>query len=360
MSQATVKKIAFVVQYPENVSPAQRFRVELYKNLLYANNFQVSLLPFIDQHGYKIFFKKGFLLKKIWNVLKGFYRRIKLVFSAKEYDYLFLQYGAAPVGPPIFEWILIKLLKKKIIYDFDGAIWVEQPSENNNVPTLFRNLNKVASICKWSYKVSCGNSYLCDYALKYNRHVVFNPTCVDTETMHNLSTDHNIQKVTLGWTGSFSTLKYLNLIQPALYRLQKKYDFDIKIICNKKPSLNLKNVRYVEWSPKNEVIELATCQIGVMPLNDDEWSKGKCGFKLIQYLALEIPSVASPIGVNSEVIEEGINGFLCSTEEEWYTALEKLLLNAELRKKMGKAGRNKIVREYSLQSNASNFLSLFS
>lgn len=360
MNQSAKKRIAFVVQYPKNVSPAQRFRFELYQDLLHTQNFQVSFLPFIDQTGYKIIFRPGFFLQKTWNVFKGFFRRIKLLFNAKKYDYFFLQCGAAPIGPPIFEWILTKFLKKKIIYDFDGAIWIEQISENNKIPSVFKSLNKVGTICKWSYKVSCGNRYLCDYALKYNRAVIHNPTCVDTEIVHNICVNHYVQRVTIGWTGSFSTLKYLEPLQPVLQRLQKKYDFDIKIICNRKPLLKLKNVTYVEWSPINEVTELATCQIGVMPLTNDEWSKGKCGFKLIQYLALEIPSVASPVGVNSEIIEEGINGFLCCTEEEWYVAIEKLLLNTELRKAMGKQGRHKITKKYSLQSNAENFLSLFS
>ena len=119
-------------------------------------------------------------------------------------------------------------------------------------------------------------------------------------------------------------------------------------------------MQYVKWSEENEVTALAECQIGLMPLTNDEWSEGKCGFKLIQYLSLGIPAVSSPIGVNKTIIEEGINGFFASTDEEWYAAIEKLILDKELRKCMGKSGRKKVLAHYSLLSNERNFMSLFS
>ncbi|MBL0356218.1 MAG: glycosyltransferase family 4 protein [Chitinophagaceae bacterium] len=356
--QAAPKEILFIVQYPPNVSPGQRFRFELYEDLLKRNGFNVTTSPFIDEQGYPYIFRSGFFLQKLWSVLKGFFARVKLLFVVKKYNYIFLQLGVTPVGPPIFEWLLIKLLKKKIIYDFDGAIWIQQVSEKNRLPQRLRNVNKVPLICSWSYKVSCGNEFLCTYARKYNANVVYNPTCVDTENHHNIFANHHVEKVTIGWTGSFSTLKYLQVVQPVLSRLQEKYDFDIKIICNQQPSLHLRNVQYVEWSSENEVTELASCQIGLMPLTKDEWSEGKCGFKLIQYLALEIPSVSSPVGVNKKIIDNEVNGFLCDSDEEWYAAIEKLLLDAELRIRMGKAGRQKIVKEYSLLSNGDNFLAM--
>lgn len=358
--QAGTKQILFIVQYPENVSPSQRFRFELYKDVLQQNGFAVTTQSFIDGYGYAIIFKKGLFLRKCLSVVKGFLRRTKLLFTLKKFDFILLECGVAPVGPPLFEWIMIKLLKKKVIYDFDGAIWVPQVSEMNKLYGGLKNPAKVDAICKWTYKVSCGNEFLCNYAKKYNKNVVYNPTCVDTEDHHNILTNHNTEKVIIGWTGSFSTLPYLKLVEPVLKKLQITYDVDFKIICNQKPQLDLKNVTYVEWTVENEVKELANCQIGLMPLTHDEWSEGKCGFKLIQYLALQIPAVASPVGVNKKIIEDAVNGFLCETEEQWYKAIEKLILDKSLREKMGKAGRKKIEEKYSLRSNTANFLSLFS
>jgi glycosyltransferase involved in cell wall biosynthesis len=248
---------------------------------------------------------------------------------------------------------------KKLIYDFDDAIWLAHVSEHNSLSFSLKNPGKVKAICKWVYKVSCGNEYLCSYAKQFNSNVVYNPTCVDTEKWHNVISNHDVPKVTIGWTGTFSTLKYFELVIPVLKKLQQKYDFNIKIICNQQPSFDIGNLSYVEWTEENEVTELAACQIGLMPLTSDEWSEGKCGFKLIQYLSLGIPAVSSPVGVNKKIIEQGINGFLCLNEEQWYQAIEKLLLDAALRKKMGITGREKIVKEYSLLSNKENFLGLF-
>jgi glycosyltransferase involved in cell wall biosynthesis len=198
------------------------------------------------------------------------------------------------------------------------------------------------------------------YALQFNPAVVYNPTCVDTDRKHNIMANHDVDRITVGWTGSFSTMMYLDIVVAALSRLQKKYDFDIKIISNKKPTFNLKNVHYIEWNEQNEIVELASCQIGLMPLTHDQWSEGKCGFKLIQFLALEIPAVSSPVGVNKIIIEEGVNGYFANSDDDWYHAIEKLMLNKHLRKEMGRAGRNKIIAQYSLRSNAGNFIRLFS
>jgi glycosyltransferase involved in cell wall biosynthesis len=99
--------------------------------------------------------------------------------------------------------------------------------------------------------------------------------------------------------------------------------------------------------------------IGIMPLPDDEWAKGKCGFKALQYMSLEIPAVVSPVGVNSEIVENGVQGFWCLSESEWFTRLEQLILNPEERKQMGRLGRQKVIQRYSVRSNTATFLSLF-
>lgn len=354
------KKILAIVQYPEQVSPGQRFRIELYKELLEKNGYSLTTKPFLDKNGYDVIHRYGFFFKKFFATIKGYIGRLVLLLQLSKFDFIFLQREVAPLGPPVFEWLYIKIFRKKIIYDFDDAIWIRSVSEQNSAAANFKNADKVKNICKWAYKVSCGNEYLCNFAWQYNSNVFYNPTCVDIEKRHNILTNHDVERISIGWTGSFSTLKYLEIVVVALKRLQEKYEFDIKIICNEKPVINLKNVNYIKWSEENEVSELATCQIGLMPLTNDEWSEGKCGFKLIQYLALGMPAVSSPVGVNKIIIEDGINGFFALTDEDWYLGIEKLMLDVDLRKKMGNSGRQKIIAQYSVQSNMNNFLGLFS
>ena len=353
-------RILMIVQYPENVSPGQRFRFELYKDTLSKNGYEVTTKPFLNKRGYDIIHRYGFLLEKTMHLIKGFLGRLLLLFQIDKYNFILLQREATPIGPPVFEWLYAKLFHKKIIYDFDDAIWIPSVSEQNSLAGNFKNAKKVNDICKWAFKISGGNEYLCNYASQYNKNVAYNPTCVDTENRYNVLANHDVNKITIGWTGSFSTLKYLAIVENALKKLQEKYDFNIKIICNQQPSLALKNVQYVKWCEANEVPELASCQIGLMPLTDDEWSEGKCGFKLIQYLALGIPAVSSSVGVNKKIIEKGVNGYLAESDADWYNSIEKLILDADLRKKMGVAGRQKIITQYSLQSNENNFLNLFS
>lgn len=354
-----MKKIAFVVQLPRNVSPGQRFRFEQYEQLLADNGFVVETFPFLDEATYRILYKDGYLLRKIIGVIKGFLRRIAFLFKAKKYDYIFLQREMAPVGPPVFEWITSRLLRVKIIYDFDDAIWISNMAKRNPLAEAIRCFWKIKWICKWSYKVSVGNHYLGAYAKKFNRQVVYNPTCVDMEKRYNQVSSLNHHPLVIGWTGSHSTIRYLNEIVGALQELEEKYAFRFLTICDRKPNLPLKSLDYIPWNATTEIEDLCRIDIGVMPLVPDEWSEGKCGFKLIQYLALGIPALASPVGVNKQVIDHGRNGYLCSTKEEWIEYLSILLADQKKRQHFGEHGRQKIMTNYSVHSNASTFLSLF-
>jgi glycosyltransferase involved in cell wall biosynthesis len=354
-----MKKILFIVQYPRGISPSQRFRLELYEKTLRDNNIDFHIQPFIDRSTRKIIYQKGYALKKVFGVIKGFARRFASLTKIHNYDFIAVYREASPIGPPIFEWIYTKIFRKKMIFDFDDAIWIPQVSDNNKLKRFVKCSWKIKYICKWSYTVSVGNMFLFDYATKYNKNVILNPTCVDTEYRHNILQSHNTDIVCIGWTGSFSTLVYLNQVIEVLKELERKYSFDFVVIADKDPCLPLKSYQFLKWNKETEIDDLLNIHIGIMPLSDSEFERGKCGFKIIQFLALGIPAVASPIGVNKNIIEKDVNGFLCANKEEWYTALENLLSDNRLREKMGIAGRKKIAEHYSVKSNATNFISLF-
>lgn len=268
-----------------------------------------------------------------------------------------------PVGPPVLEWIIARLFRKKVIYDFDDAIWLTDKTNESLIARTIRWRSKVSSICKWSYKISCGNEYLRQYAARFNERTVLNPTTIDTETLHNPSL-YTVQKdpgrIIIGWTGSHSTLKYHYLLETVLRQIQEKFpNVEVAVIANGEPTIKLERLSFIKWSKESEIANLLTFDIGIMPLPDDEWSKGKCGFKALQYMALEIPAVISPVGVNCKIIEHGINGYLCSSDDDWIKVLEKLIVDAKHRKKIGVAGRQTIIQAYSVSSNKDNFLSLF-
>lgn len=354
-------KVLFLLPYPLHRAPSQRFRVEEYTALLDKEGISYKLVPFLDEKAWSILYKKGSLLRKALAVLKGFLKRSWLVFFASgKYDFVFIHREAAPIGPPIFEWWLAKIRRKKIVYDFDDAIWIPNVTEGNRLARFVKAFWKVKYICKWAYKVSAGNDYLAAFASRYNKNVVYNPTCVNTDDKYVPRTDPQNNPVVIGWTGSHSTLPFLAVGIPAIKKLELEERFRFVVIGDKKPDFDVACMEFVPWNKATEIEDLAQVDIGIMPLKDDAWNEGKCGFKLIQYLALGIPALASPIGVNKKIIVNGENGYLCASDEEWIQHLKELMYNKELRKEMGENGRAKIVREYSIASNSRNFINLFS
>lgn len=355
-------KVLFWVPYPQGESPSQRFRFEQYLSLLTQKGIAYDISPFWDDESWRILYKSGKTFKKLGGFIRGIFRRIASVFRLGSYDIIFIHREAMPLGPPMFEW-LAYVFGKKIIYDFDDAIWLPNTSVENKIAGWLKWHRKVKSICRWSTRVSCGNEYLCAYAKTYTKQVVLNPTTIDTQHLHNpaLYLPNNHPTTTIGWTGTHSTIKYLDFLQPIIQSLEQRFPdmFRFVVIANKKPELNLASLEFIPWNKASEIPDLLKFDIGVMPLTDDIWAKGKCGFKALQYMALEVPSIVSPVGVNPKIVEHGVTGFVASTADEWIDSLEQLIRDEALRKAMGKRSRQKVETEFSVNSNASNFLRLF-
>jgi glycosyltransferase involved in cell wall biosynthesis len=352
-------KILFIVPYPQGQAPSQRFRFEQYLGILEEKGISFELSPFLDKKSFKILYKKGHQSEKFLAILKGFIKRFLLLFRVSGFNIVFIHREAAPIGPPIFEWITAKVFRKKIIYDFDDAIWLPNTSRENRIVAGIKWHSKVRAICSYAYKISCGNAYLCEYAAKYNRSIVLNPTTIDTLNLHNTLKDQHTEKLVIGWTGTHSTIKYLEALIPVIAKLELHFDFEFLVISNKDPQIALKSFRFLEWNKDSEIPDLLKMNIGVMPLEEDPWSQGKCGFKALQYMALGIPALVSPVGVNSIIVDHGMNGFICKDQQDWYEKLELLLKNGEERSRIGKSAREKVRQNFSVTSNTENFLSLF-
>lgn len=353
----------FLVPYPLNESPSQRFRFEQYLKLLAQEGYVCHFQTFLDAQNWQYFFSSGNFLKKAFALVKGFAKRCLIFFHVASYEWIFIHREVTPAGPPIFEWIIAKVFRKKIIYDFDDAIWLTDRKHESPLLRMIKWRSKVASICRWSYRVSAGNEYLCNFARLHNPNVVLNPTTIDTELLHNpalLQVKKNPTRIVIGWTGSHSTLKYLKEVEAALLILEKKYShIEFLVIADRPPQLSISNLRFVPWSLQTEITCLAEADIGIMPLPNDEWANGKCGFKALQYMALQMPVVTSPVGINTSIVDAGVSGLFATTIPEWVHQLETLINNADLRKKMGVGGREKIIKNYSVTSNGVTFLSLF-
>ena len=365
-----MKKILYIVAHRLGRSPGQRFRFEQYLDYLAKNGFEYKISNFLNEKDDKIFYSKGKYLKKLWIMFKSIRQRFNDVKHASEYDIIFIYRDAIMIGTTWFEKQFHKS-NAKVIFDFDDAIWFPDTSEGNANLKWLKKPSKVKTIISLSDMVFAGNSYLADYAKQFNNNVKIVPTTIDTDyyirkikiTEHGArSTEH---KICIGWTGSFTTMKHLNFAIPILQKLKEKYGDKIyfKVISDVPPlsgfQLPASSFQFCKWNKNTEIADLSVIDIGIMPLPDVQWSKGKCGFKGLQYMALEIPAVMSAVGVNNEIIEHGVNGFLAKTEEDWVNILSSLIESKELRVQIGKEGRKTIIQKYSFHSQKETYLEYF-
>ncbi len=353
------KKIAFIAPYPIAQAPSQRFRFEQYLDFLEDKDYEYKFFPFYDFKSWQLLYTNKSALRKAWVVMASYFKRFSLIFKLRKFDIVFIHREATHVGPPIIEWIIAKILKKKYIYDFDDAIWLPNYSEGNSKFHRLKAYWKVKYCIKWAYRVSAGNAYLASYAKQFNTNVCILPTTIDTENYHNRKCQHDKNPIIIGWTGTHTTMQYLQSVVPVLKEIEEQYPIEIHIISNEKPDLDLKNLVFVKWKKETEIEDLVKFSIGIMPLEDNIWSEGKCGFKGLQYMALEIPTIMSAVGVNKTIVNSGVNGFLVTNAQEWKNAIVSLIEDINLRSKVGSAGSQSVKEHYSVLANKNLFLSLF-
>jgi hypothetical protein len=202
--------------YPKGLVASQRFRFEQYIRQLEENGFDIVIKPFFNDRAFFAFYQSGNLLSKIHSIVVSYFKRLLLLFHLRPFEFILIHREATPLGPPIIEYVIAKLLKKKIIYDFDDAIWLTDKTNESPLATALAWRAKVRSICRWSHRISCGNAYLAAYARLHNPNVVINPTTIDHRThFPRHAGERPNEAVHVGWTGSRSTLKYLEAILPS-------------------------------------------------------------------------------------------------------------------------------------------------
>jgi glycosyltransferase involved in cell wall biosynthesis len=230
-----------------------------------------------------------------------------------------------------------------LVFEMDDAIYLTRGHER-----------KMPALLAMATGVIVGNDRLAAYATQFSSHVTVVPTVVDTARFvpkpvrSIVARDRGDEPITVVWIGLACNLKYLDVLAPALRRLQERYRIKLRVVCSHPPALAGVDIEFRPWDWEREVEDLQDATIGVMPLEDTEWARGKCALKLLQYLAVGLPAVASPVGVNGDILVNGENGFLASTEHEWYERLESLCRDPQLRARMGQAGRRTVETRYSL------------
>lgn len=354
-----MKQVLIITAHRKDRAPNQRFRFEQYLNFLKEHGFDCHLSYLISENDDKLLYKQGHHFSKILIVFKSLMKRTKDVLLRNKYDLIFICREGFITGTTFFEELLRKG-NAPVIYDFDDAIWHFDVSDANKKFGWLKNPGKTARLISMADLVFAGNHYLAEFAHHYNDKVVIIPTTIDTDEYKPVPF-RDAATVCIGWSGSITTIRHFEMAVPVLKALKEKYGNRIsyKVIGDG----NYKNAELgisgIAWNKEKELEELAAIDIGIMPLPDDEWAKGKCGLKGLQYMALGIATVMSPVGVNTEIIQDGENGMLASSTEEWIAKLSLLIEDSQLRKKCAENGRKTVEEKYSVKSMQEVYLNHF-
>ncbi len=355
-----MKKVLIICLHRKERSPGQRFRYEQYLSFLEENGYSFDISILLNEKDDKTFYSKGNYFRKVIIYLKTLMIRTRDWFRMNRYDIIFIFRDALMTGSVFFEKRFARS-KARIIFDFDDAIWLQNVSDANKKLAFMKNASKTGKIIGLSDLIFAGNQYLAGYAAQFNKNISIIPTTIDTSVYVPQKKAGENNATCIGWSGSFSTIQHFATAIPALKRIKEKFGAGVsfKIIGDKNYYCAELNTKGDAWVAATEIEDLLLIDIGIMPLPDDEWAKGKCGLKGLQYMALEIPTLMSPVGVNTEIIQPGINGYLPDKEDEWVEALSGLIENKELRERIGKAGRQTVIDKYSVDAWKKKYLDNF-
>lgn len=360
MSRQPKARVLIIANQESDCAPNQRFRFEQYLKYLESNGFFCEVSPLLSSSEARLLYNQGYYIKKGLLLNRSYTQRKKDLKRIRDFDFVYISRESLMTGSYFFEKNLASL-GIPFIYDFDDAIWNIDVSPANKRFRWLKDPSKTSEIIKLATLVVAGNEYLAKYARQYNMNTVIIPTTVDTGKFVRINRGNENGNVTIGWSGSKTTIAHYKTIIPVLKIISEKYGDKIKFkvigddsYFNKHPEITGE-----KWSPEDEVIKMNEIDIGIMPLPDNEWTKGKCGLKGLTYMACEIPSVFSPVGVNCDIIKHGVNGFLAGSNDEWIKVLSMLIESPELREKTGKAGRQTVVEKYSVEANKHKYLESF-
>jgi glycosyltransferase involved in cell wall biosynthesis len=347
-------RILFLPKYGQRAA-SSRHRFLQYTPILEAHGIQCTVSPLFGDN----YLDKRFNFNKVsaLDVVAALINRLKILGEIERYDLIIIHCEVFPYLPAIFEKYISRQ-KIAYIYDYDDAIFHQYDQHPNK---LIRRLlhDKIRQVISGAFGVIAGSEYLADYARKVNKNVVVLPTAIDLNR-YSLPEEKRIPKknFTIGWIGSPSTAMYLQTIAPALRHFCQEHNAKLVLVGSGKIELPGIPLEIRSWSEQTEVEEMMQFDVGIMPLSDSPWERGKCAFKLIQYMSCGLPVIASPIGANCAVVEQGVNGFLANSTEDWVKALTALQGDLALRERMGKAGRLKVEAQYCIQVTAPRLVAL--
>lgn len=342
------KRVLIVCPYPEGVAAAQRLKYEQYIKEWEADGYTVVISSFMRMPMWNIVHKKGYTIQKIYYTIAGVIRRSLELFTLKTYDVVYIHMYVTPIGSAFFEK-LYRQFSKKVIYDLEDNRFLDAKKDNPDISQRLRSVSKTEFLVTTADHVITSSPALNDFCLGFNlkKKCTYISSSINTDRFVPANDYNNDNVVTIGWTGTFSTRPYLDLLRNVFIELKKQRNFKLIVIGNFEYSFPEMNIEVIQWTLENEVSDLQKIDIGVYPLPMDEWVMGKSGLKAIQYMSFGLPCVCTDISTVQQFIINGENGFLVRTETEWVEALIKLIDDAELRRTVGANARKTVMERFS-------------
>ncbi|MDQ5846693.1 MAG: glycosyltransferase family 4 protein [Acidobacteriota bacterium] len=346
-----------MASYPIEAA-ATRYRLEQFVRPLADRGITLTIRPFLDSHLFAKLYQRQAVTRTVMALIRSALLRLRDVLLLTQPQVVLVQREAMLFGPPLFEWLVVRVFKRPMVLDLDDATYV--PYTSPTYGTLGKALkwfSKTDDLIRWASVVTCGNRAIAEYAESKGATTRIIPTVVDTEIFRPLQRPpHDL--LILGWIGTHSTFPYLEAIFPVLQDLARTHRFKLKIVGAGREVVSIPGVEIenLEWKLGREVEDFQSFDIGLYPIDPklyaEKWATGKSGFKAIQYMAVGTPFVAAPVGALTEIGEAGVTHFNAVTNDEWRESLKLLISDAELRKQMGTSGRRHVVQHYSLSDQA--------
>ncbi|MDQ1707144.1 MAG: hypothetical protein QOJ88_355 [Pyrinomonadaceae bacterium] len=341
-------------------APGQRSSIELWETVLSPVGINIHYAPFESERLREVLYRPGHYATKVGEMVRAYVDRIKLLGDLKRFDAVFVYREAALLGPAFLE----KMVARRgvpIIYQLDDPLFVPYTSPSNGYLSYLKFFGKIAEICRLAKVVMVNSTPIREYVSQYNQNIWQVPSLVDTRqyVFRPQSKETKSGEVCLGWSGSPTTIGNIKVIAGALAKLAKRVPHRVHLIGG--TEFDLPGVQYSaqKWAAETEVDDLRKIQVGMVPLPLNEWNKWKFYMKTAQYMALGIPTVATALGSNPEVVQHGVTGFLANTDDEWVEYLGRLIQDEELRSRMSRAAAQTAQEKYSLQSNTPKIIAAF-
>jgi len=343
-----------LVPYPLDTTPSQRFRLEQWAPLLARDHdIRVHFAPFADAALGALLSRPGRVAQKAAGMARATAARLPAVLRARRFDAVVVHRAVCLAGPAVLERVLAAG-GPPLLFDFDDASWLRHTSGANALFDRLKFPGKTATLCRLADRVVVGSEYLAGWARAHSARVDVVPTSIDTAA-YEVRDRAPGARVVVGWTGSATSMTHLEAAAPLLRRLAAARPVEIRVLSTRTPVLPDVPVVFRHWTPENEVEEIRAFDVGIKPMPDDEWARGKCPMKELQYLALRVPAVVSAVGGSREAVRHGDNGFLVSSEDEWMDALLRLVDDPALRARLGEAGRRTVLERYASPRSAAGF-----